>query len=287
MKSLVSVIKICEKFANTGLSGKSLEKFLEVLLRVVNPRAKVIEKNMRIVFPESSEQWRKNMRVKAYENLAWTVTEILALQKNPEQAFDWVKRIDGENYLDELLTHNHGAVMLTAHFGNWELLGSWYAQNAKKHAHKMCAIYQEIHDPDFHKYVQELRKRNKISLLPKEVSSLEFARILRTGSHIAILNDVSWHGKLILPFFGKDCTVSPGAAVLSMLADVPIVPICLQRNAPFEHVVKIYEPFFVAKDKNLTKEERIKNAVLECNRALERMILERPDLWFWLHNRWK
>ena len=287
MKSVVNLIKICEKISNTGLGGKCIDKFFLGLLKIIKPRAKIIDKNLKIAFPESSEEWRLSMRKNIYENLAWTMSEILALQKNPEQAFDWIKNIEGENYINELFEQKRGAIFLTGHFGNWELLGSWYAQNAKKHNSNLYIVFQEIHDHDVWEYVKNIREKNSMILLPKEMSAMEFARLLRNGAHIAILNDVSWSRKLILPFMGKDCTVSPGPAVLAMLGGVPIIPSCINRNAPFSHDVKFYEPFYVPDKKFLNQEERIKNTALKCNQALEKIIYNRPELWFWLHNRWK
>lgn len=288
MKSIVKFIKICEKISDTGFKGKCIDKFFLGLLKTIKPRAKIIDKNLKIVYPESSEDWRISMRKNIYENLAWTLTEILALQKNPAQAFDWIKKIDGENYINDLFEQKKGAILLTGHFGNWELLGSWYAQNAKKNNYKLHVIFQEIHDKDISDYVHEMRQKNFMIPLAKETSATEFARLLRNGAHIAILNDVSWNRKLILPFMGKDCTVSSGPAVLAMLGGVPIVPICINRNSPFNHNVKIYEPFYVPDKKIITnQEERIKITTLKCNQALEKIILNKPELWFWLHNRWK
>lgn len=286
MKAVVKFIKILESISDTGTKGILVEKFLSGLLKTIRPRAKMIDKNLQIAFPESEESWRKKMRSDIYKNLAWTMTEILALQKDPSQVFEWVKKVDGEEIINELFEKKKGAIFLTGHFGNWELLGSWYAQNAIKHNHKLYIVFQAIHDKDIWNYVREIRERNGMILLPKEMSAMELARLLRKGAHIAILNDISWNRKLMLPFMGKICTTSPGPAVLAMLGGVPIIPSCINRNGPFNHDIKFYEPINVA-GKDLKKEERIKNTALECNKALEKIIFNRPELWFWLHNRWK
>ena len=286
MKSIIKIVNVLEKFSDTGVKGKCVQKFFSGLLKLIHPRAKMIENNLKLVYPESNYKWRKNLRSAIYYNLSWTLTEILALQKNPAQAFEWVKHVENLNYVDELLSKKHGVIFLTGHIGNWELLGAWYAQYAKSHGHELHIIHQEIHDKDIWHYVNDSRIKYGIKSLPKEISVLSLARLLKNGAHIAILNDISGYADMIAPFLGHDCTNTPGPAILSMLSGAPILPVCIYRNKPFEHEIKVLEPLKIP-DKNLKYEDRVKKMISEWNEAYAKMILARPELWFWLHNRWK
>lgn len=285
-KIAVSAIKFFEKLPDTGIRGRMTAKFFSGLLKLIRPRSKVIDDNLKLAYPESSEQWRKDITGKVYENLAWTLTETLVLQQDNSQAQKWVKSVKNFEFSQELMTKNKGALFLTAHFGNWELYGNWMAQQEIKHGRKLYVIFTEMRDEDISRYVQNTRERGGMVMMNKDISVMKMSHMLKSGKHIAVLNDVSGTGKMMAPFMGHDATNMAGPAVMAMLTGVPVIPACLYRAAPFEHEAEFFDPVKMP-DKNLSHEERLKLIVTECNRAYENFIRKRPELWFWLHKRWR
>ena len=288
MKAAVSAIKFFQALSGTGIRGRMLQKFFSGLLKLIHPRAKVIDDNLKLVYPESTEQWRKDIRRKCYENLAWTLTEALALQKDTSQALNWVKHVKGKDIIDDLIRRKQGVIYLTAHFGNWELFGSWYAQYALMNNHRLHVVYKDSGDKDISDYIRQTRENGKMFTLSKDVSALKMAHMLKNGEHIAVLYDVSGTGKLIVPFMGHDATNMAGPALMSMMTNAPIVPAFMFRIRPFEHEAEFFEPLKLPdKNENLSHEERMKKIILEMNKAIESVIRRRPELWFWLHRRWR
>ena len=285
-KAAVRAIKLFERLADTGFRGKMTASFFNGLLKLIHPRAKVIDDNLKIAYPNSPAQWRKDIRGQVYENLAWTLTETLALQRDHTQAFEWVKKVHGLEILDDLLARGKGAIFLTGHLGNWELLGDWAGQYFKRHGSTLYVVYQELHDADISRYIYETRERGSMSLLPKDTSVQKFAHILKNGGHVAVLNDVAGVGEVSVPFMDHDATNTPGPAVMSMLSGAPIVPIFIYRDAPFVHEAECFEPLKLP-DKSLKHQDRMRAIILECNKAYEKAIRKRPELWFWLHKRWR
>ena len=221
-----------------------------------------------------------------YDNIAWTITEILALQRDPSQIFGWVKAVGHPEIADDLMDSKRGAVFLSGHFGNWEIMAAWYGQYTKKRGHQMYVVTQPIHDRDISEYIDSVRNHIGFDVLPSDYSVQKYARLLKAGNHIALLNDVAGTGKMIVPFMGHDATNMPGPAIMAMLSGVPIIPVCIYRNAPFQHEVEFFPPIEMP-DPELPREERLRRIILECNIAIERFIRKRPELWFWLHKRWR
>lgn len=285
MKAAAAAVRLLQSFSAEGLRGMMTARFLNGVLRLIKPRAGRIDSNLKLVFPDSSEEWRREFRGKVYENISWTLAELLALQRDHSQALRWVTDVEGRDIIDRLSEQGHGALFLTAHFGNWELLGSWYSQYIMQRGGKLSVIYQEIHDRDIAKIVRDMRINSGIEPLPKGVSTTELVRKLKGGAHIAVLADVSWLGGIKLPFMGHDCTNSAGPAILSMLSGAPIVPAAIYREAPFRHRARFFEPLTLPQTGD--RRERAEAMTLAVNQAVERIISIRPELWFWLHNRWK
>ena len=285
-KAAVRAIKLFEKISGTGFRGKLTAKFFSGLLKLIHPRAKVVDDNLLLAYPNSPAQWRKDIRGQVYENLAWTVTEVLAFQRDPAQAFQWVKKVHNVEVLDAVMNSGKGALFMTGHFGNWELLGSWTAQYLAQHGKTLHVLYQELHDQDISRYIHETRERGKMAMLDKNASVMNLVRMLKKGGHIAFLNDVTGLREVMLPFMGHDATNMPGPAVMSMLSGAPIVPVFLYRNAPFEHEAEVFEPIKMP-DESLSHDERMRAIILECNNVYENVIRRKPELWFWLHKRWR
>jgi KDO2-lipid IV(A) lauroyltransferase len=256
------------------------------LLKFIAPRGNRILSNLSLAYPESTQVWREDLRRRLYEHLSWMVTEICVLQHDPLQVFDWVEEIQGEGYIEKPLAEGKGALFLSGHYGNWELLAAWYAQYlSKRGAPNFYIVSQNTRDKDIAHLVARYRQNVGIKLLPKTTSTLEIVKLLKSGAHVAALADISWIGGVVLPFMGHPCTHTMGPAVLGTLASVPIVPVAIYRKGPFRHKVMFFPPLPVPEEKN----RRLKVELLtrEVSEALEKMITPQPELWFWLHNRWK
>lgn len=286
MKTAVWAIEALRAISRPGWSARSVAFFLRNVLKITRPRGSRILSNLALAYPESNEAWRRDLRRRLYDHLGWTTAEILALQNDPAQAFSWVDEVRNVHFAEDLLPEGKGALFLSGHYGNWELLAAWYAQYLKKKdLHNFHIIVQNIRDRDVSQLLSRYRENTGINLLPKDAPLTEMIKLLKGGAHIALLADVSWMGGITLPFMGHDCTHTTGPAVLGTLASVPIIPVAIYRREPFRHTIEFFQPLPVPAEKNrrLRFEQMTRSAI----EALETMIAPRPELWFWLHNRWK
>lgn len=286
MKASAWAVRTLQTLAAPGFRASLTASFLANVLKLVAPRGRRVLSNLRLIYPESTEAWRKDLRRRLYEHLGWMVTELLVLQRDPAQALSWVEEVRNPHYIETALAEGKGVLFLSGHYGNWELLAAWYAQYLKKRDfHDFYIVSQTTRDKDIARLISEYRERSGIWLLPKQTSVLEMVKLLKSGKHVAALADISWLGGLRLPFMGQSCTNTTGPAVLATLASVPIIPVALYRKEPFRHTLEFFAPLPVSEE----KDRRLKIELLtrEVNSALETLIAPQPELWFWLHNRWK
>jgi len=286
MKAAAWAVEGLRLFAKRGWRASCLASLLRGTLRTFAPRGKMALSNLALAYPESTKEWRARTRRSVYDNLGWTVTEVLTLQRDTSQALDWVKKVHNAHYVEELIAKGKGAILLSGHYGNWELLASWYVQYFEKSGLRSAyGIAQNVKDTDINRLIARYRSNSNLNVLSKDTSTLEIVKLLKGGAHVYTMPDVSWVGGIVLPFMGQTCTTSAGPAALALLASVPIIPVAIYRKAPFQHEVVFSPPLQVPDE----KERRMKMELLtrEINSALENMIAPQPELWFWLHNRWK
>ena len=148
-------------------------------MKIAAPRGKRILSNLSLIYPESSEAWRKGLRRRLYEHLSWMVTEICVLQRDPLQVSGWIEEIQGECHIGKLLAEGKGALFLSGHYGNWELLAAWYAQYLSKRGIPFYIVSQSTRDKDVARLIARYRQNMGIKLLPKSTSTLEMVKLLK------------------------------------------------------------------------------------------------------------
>jgi KDO2-lipid IV(A) lauroyltransferase len=301
VKLAIWAIEGLRAFTKRGWRASRVASLLTAILKLLAPRGKRILSNLSLVYPGSPESWRRDLRRRLYEHLGWTLTEILALQRDPAQSLHWVEETRNRRYIEKPLSQGKGVLFLSGHYGNWELLAAWHVQVLRSGGLDRAPFYavlRDSKDPDIARLIERYRRNTGIKLLPKSTPVLEMVKLLKSGAQIAILADISWQGGIILPFMGQLCANATGPAALAILASVPIIPVAIYRRGPFRHVVEFFPPilpelenFPDSGEGNAVRKKdwRLRTEFLtrEVNSALERLIEPQPELWFWLHNRWK
>jgi len=284
MRIAAKSIEILRHIAAPGWRSKAVFLFINMMLKLIRPRSKVALDNMSVAYPEKPKDLHKELLSRMYANLSWMVVEQLVLQRDPSMAEKWVEEIEGEEYVKEMLRQKRGMVIVTAHFGNWELFLAWGAQ----HGYPVYTVSRGPNDPDLDELLTRYRSNCGAKTIDRRSESgktIKLIRLLKSGHFIALVVDIHESNGITLPFFGRNCKTPAGAALLALLADVPIVPFFLYRKGPFSHKAVIESPIEVPQEG--TREERAEAITLEINKRIENAIRKDPSLWFWLHKRWK
>ena len=88
-----------------------------------------------------------------------------------------------------------------------------------------------------------------------------------------------------LDLFGKDSGMPLGPAALSRIYGSPILPIFMHNNADGTCTAKIHPPLYTPKTKN--KDDDFYVVTRQLTNILENEIINDPEMWFWVHDRWK
>jgi KDO2-lipid IV(A) lauroyltransferase len=189
---------------------------------------------------------------------------------------------EGIEHLDRLSRNNEGAIFLTAHFGNWELLGAWLA----KCGYKVKAIGAPHSNPWINRMMADARNTAGYQSIERGKNTREILRALADGYSIGVLIDQDTKvDSVFVRFFDQWAHTPVGPVRLALKYGLKIIPLFIHlRSDDTYHVeVKGPLPLVVTGDK---RRDLIVNTQ-RCTDACEAMIREHPEQWLWVMKRWK
>lgn len=201
----------------------------------------------------------------------------------PENIEQTVK-VEGLEYLDAAYKQNKGVIMATGHYGNWELLGATVAL----HGYPMLSITRKQNNGAMDKFINEYRQLvgQKVAYNRGESGLLAISRMLKEKHLLGVLYDQDTNDDGVeIKLFGKKSIIPMGAAALSRIYGSPILPIFLHNNDDGTCTAKIYPPLYTPKTKD--KEADFYEVTSQMVTILEHEIIAHPEMWFWVHDRWK
>ena len=237
--------------------------------------------NLRHAFPDWSEDKVKATALAAWESAGRTAGELPHLSKiDPYQENGRVTVINPEG-LDALANSPKGAVLVSGHFANWEVMAAAICNRPLD-----CLVtYRAINNPHIDKRLNTARRAYGIGVLtPKGLGTRSLMTALKAGRAVALLNDQKFREGLAISFFGRDAMTAQGPARLAIKYDVPIVPVSTIRTGPARFEVTIHSPIIPAPAD--TAEGKLQATVTQITAFIEARVREHPGQWFWMHRRW-
>jgi KDO2-lipid IV(A) lauroyltransferase len=252
-----------------------------ITFRVLKIRRRVAEENLRAAFPEKSAAEIEKIALGAYRHMSRTSFELV--HSPVEKKEDVLRRVRFMNreLLDKALAAGKGAVLLTGHFGNWELFGS-----ALAHAgYPVSFVVKEQKNKWTDAVINRFRTACGAEVIPLGLAIRGVIRNLRANKFVALVADQDAGRRgVFVRFFGRPSSTAIGPAALALRTGAPILFGYAVREGTSRHV---FYAEALPVPAGLSEEETVRSVLQEYSDRLERRIRERPDHWFWMHKRWK
>lgn len=191
-------------------------------------------------------------------------------------------KIDGYHHIKNAYEKGKGVLVLTAHFGNWELL----TVIGKIIKFTINIVVRPLDFKPLDQFIFNLRTRFGGKIIPKERSIHTIIRSLHRGEIVVLLMDqnVDWYEGVFVDFMGHRACTSKGLALLALKTGVPVIPVFMVREKSGFRAE--FGPEIVTV-KTGDRQKDIENNTQEYNKVIENCIRRYPDQWFWVHQRWK
>lgn len=251
--------------------------------RLLISRREVAMENMRRALGgEMSEVLMRRTVYKVFESVGRTVVEVARFGKTRPADVRSIVTGDGAEQLARAHEMGKGCIVLTAHFGNWELVGSWVAAMG----YPMDILVYTQHSPAFDTLLNDLRKRLGVNVIKVGSNVREVFKALKDRHVIGMAADQhDPSGNLVIRFFRREAAASRGPAVFSLRTGAPILPILLRRESFDRHVMMAGE--LILPPEQGSEDDKVRNMIERYHEFLEESIRAYPDQWLWTHRRWK
>lgn len=239
--------------------------------------------NLKAAFgSEKTDREIRTIARKTFENLAMVAVEMVHFPRINEANIDRYVRMEHAEIVDESFRAGKGTIILTAHFGNWELL----AMTLRVKGYPGVAIGRKIYFHKYDDYLNKLRKLHDVNVIDREQSPRTFLKILKSNRIVGILadQDVDSVEGVFVNFFGKPAYTPIGPVALAKVTGAAIVPAFMVREG-------LHHRFVVEKPVELVdtgdKERDMITNTQAWSDVLESFVRKYPEHWVWAHRRWK
>ena len=260
--------------------GRILGMFAYVL---AIPRRRVALDNLVHAFPEKSRKEIHAIARGAFRNYGISLVEMLWSGQADRDELTGLVRLINPEVADQALKQGKGLILLSGHFGSWELLVSSFLLNLGKPA---TVIVQLQRNRKIDAVIDAQRRRFNVTTIPMGPSVREVLRTLEQKGTLLLLADQSGPKEsLFIDFFGRPAATHKGTAAFSLKSGAPIVFVALLRQPDATHQAVFEEVDRGGLDGY--NEENVAELTRRHAAVLERYIRLYPDHWLWMHKRWK
>ncbi len=248
----------------------------------VPKRQRLADRNMALCFGDRlTPAERKRIRYFATRNLFKTMLELFRLPAMTEQDFNEVITFENPEIIAEALALGKGAIIITAHYGNWELMAASLARLGLD----LHVVARDSHDPQTAQLINESRESAGMTVIERD-DVRAMMRVVRSGGVLGILPDQrAKKGGVWLDFMGRPASTFTGPATFAIRTNMPVVPCFGRRTDDDRIIVTAHEPLDMPDTGD--READIIAGTQPINDTLGREIMRRPAQWLWLHDRWR
>ena len=246
-------------------------------------RRKVVDENLRLAFPAESDEWIRRTTLAAYEHLGREAAAILRLSKLDRQAIIDRTVPVGWDLMDAALAEGKGVMLVTGHYGNWEIAAATVASRGIP----IAAIVRRQGNRLVDARLDQLRRNLGVETITQREAPSRVPRLLRKNAVIGIVGDQDARKSgVFVPFFGRPASTHRGPALFGLKLNAAIMA-CVARRLPGPGVRYEVSGQRVNVARTGDLEADVNAVTAELAARLEGEIRKAPEQYFWFHRRWK
>ena len=246
-------------------------------------RQRAIE-NLRVSFPDKDQAWLERTARHSFEHIAMLAFDVLWTTRLIRSStwHRYIKLGDISEVL-HLILQDHGIIMVTGHYGNFEISGYVLATFGLQN----YSIARPIDNPYINKYLLGVRQRQGQIIIDKKGATDSMLQILDSGAMLSFIADQNAGRKgVFVDFFGRKASTYKSIGLLAMQYNLPIVVgYCRRIDNRFRFEIGMTRIIKPADWQD--KDNPLHWITAQYTAAIEEFVRQCPEQYWWVHRRWK
>ena len=272
--------------------GASVGRFWD---RIGAPRSHRVRKQLAAAMPDADPERREEWAREVFLHLGRGLAELVLLRGRSRGELLERVEVEGLEYVEaaERESKTGGVVMVTAHYGNWELACAKVAAMGIP----ISVVYREQRQSVLGQALLGIRAAGqrfgedstRLEQIPMGRAGIRFVRALEAGRKVLVLldQDARREEGVFVSFFGRQASTRSGPLALASLRGVPVLPAFIRRSPDGRtHRLKI-QPALQLEPGASDDEEVLRRNVQRVTAVIENEIRKSPGQWIWTHRRWR
>ena len=234
-----------------------------------------VRENLRIVFAHQgiapSRHLLDGCARKTFQYFGKYLADFIRYRKLTPAGIRERVSIQGAEQLDAIRNSPRGAILLTAHYGNWELGGAFIASMGIP----IHAVVRPVPSPALERVFNFFREQRGLQVIPLDKAGTGVVKVLKRGGAVALVGDRDFTGNgRPHAFFGREASLPRGAAWFAHRLGVPIHLGFVSRAPDDTFILRLHPPIDPAQ---VPTEEAIQEKIVAI---MEETIARDPCQWF-------
>ena len=243
---------------------------------------RIAGRNVKAAFPTRSRGEQRQIVRAAFAHFGRLAFELLKFSTlTPDQMLARVE-FEGEARVRSAYAQGKGVVFVTGHFGFWELQAMVHALRLPP----MAVLARALDNRALNALLERMRTRTGNSVIYRRGAMRRVMRCLQAGQGVGILIDqhIQARDAIYVDFFSRPAATTSAVAALALRTGARVVPLFAlplgggRYRMVYEHPV---EP------PSTDTTNAIREFTQRCTDVLEMYVRRNPELWLWMHRRWR
>ncbi|AHE97312.1 LpxL/LpxP family Kdo(2)-lipid IV(A) lauroyl/palmitoleoyl acyltransferase [Thioalkalivibrio thiocyanoxidans] len=248
-----------------------------LFLRLGRSRREVTRVNLRLCFPDKTEQEREALLRQHFQAAGIGLLETVSGWWAPARRFEGRYTLEGIEHLDRALERGHGALLLSAHFTTLEFCARILSLHRP-----FAAMYRPNEQPVVDYLFKRNREHHTLGAIERnDIKGL--LRALKRNTPVWYAPDQSKSGRQteLIPFFGVPASTQTATHRIARVSRAPVLPFFGSRRPDGSYRLTIHPPLA-----DFPTDDPIADTT-RVNQVIEQAVLEAPEQYFWSHRRFK
>jgi KDO2-lipid IV(A) lauroyltransferase len=246
------------------------------------PHRRVAEENVAAAFPARSEAERRRLVRGAFVHFGRLLLALLKFSTLRPDAMLSRVEFEGEDRVRRAHALGKGVLFVTGHFGFWELQAMVHALRLPP----MAVLARTLDNRALNDLLETMRTRTGNTVIYRQGAMRRAMKVLKSGGAVGILIDqhIQSRDAVYVDFLGRPAATTPAVAALALRTGAPVIPLFALPLGGGRYRMVYEDPIELP---SASAADPVRELTQRCTDVLERYVRRQPELWLWMHRRWR